>query len=165
MMSCYFAITVFTHCRHRIMEVTVAKTTNVLSCIHKHPKLRCCLQKYSDTRFLWYLWFNQSYHKGDVSTLLGVTLVTSSQRYLCTLNNECNISDFHNIPDVLSHHRSHRESCIVNWCLIGAWYMSNDSKAEFLLLLFCALVQHEQIGVLSYKLILMQICIWNSAIL
>ena len=36
-------------------------------------------------------------HKGDVSTLLDVILVTNPRRYLGTLNSECNISDFHNI--------------------------------------------------------------------
>ena len=36
-------------------------------------------------------------HKGDVSTLLDVILVTNPRRYLGTLNSECNINDFHNI--------------------------------------------------------------------
>ena len=36
-------------------------------------------------------------HKGDVSTLLDVILVTNPRRYLRTLNSECNISDFHNM--------------------------------------------------------------------
>ena len=36
-------------------------------------------------------------HKGDVSTLIDVILVTNPRRYLGTLNSEYNISDFHNI--------------------------------------------------------------------
>ena len=114
------------------MEITVGKTTIVVACIYKHPKLKndafkCYLSNMADSLFrthsdLVFLgdmnccpsksttiqYFCEIYgltnliteptcHKGDVSTLLDVILVTNPRRYLGTLNSECNISDFHNI--------------------------------------------------------------------
>ena len=114
------------------MEITVGKTTTVLACIYKHPKLKndafkCYLSNMADSLFrthsdlvflgdmnccpsksttiqdfceiygLTNLITEPTCHKGDVSTLLDVILVTNPRRYLGTLNSECNISDFHNI--------------------------------------------------------------------
>ena len=114
------------------MEITVGKTTTILSCIYKHPKLKndvfkcylsnmadsalrthsdpvllgdmnCCptkttvIQDFCDIYGCTNLITEPTCHKSDISTLLGVILVTNPHKYLDTLNSECNISDFHNI--------------------------------------------------------------------
>ena len=117
------------------MEITVGKTTTILSCIYKHPKLkndvfRCYLSNMADSLLRTHsdlvllgdvnccptkrtviqdfceiygctnLITEPTCHKGDVSTLLDVILVTNPHKYLGTLNSGCNISDFHNIIGV-----------------------------------------------------------------
>ena len=65
--------------------------------------MNCCptktsaIQDFCDTHGLTNLITSPTCHKGSISTLLDVILVTNPRRYCGSINMQCNISDFHNL--------------------------------------------------------------------